>query len=363
MPWTSKTIMDQRLEFVALSCGGRLAHAELCRRFGISRKTGYKWLQRAGPDVAVLDAANRSRRPLSSPWQLSASIETQILRLRNDYPAWGARKLRALLEPLLEAGQVLPAASTVHQVLVRHGCITAEASKASEPFHRFEHPAPNILWQMDYKGHFPLLNGQRCHPLTVLDDHSRFNLVLHASYNEQTAPTQQALIQAFRRYGLPQRMTMDNGSPWGNDRQHGFTPLTVWLMQLGIRIGHSRPYHPQTQGKDERFHRTLKLEVLRNTSFANTEECQQRFDQWRELYNHTRPHEALNFQTPSNRYEPSNRSFPEHLPPIEYDTHTIIRKVQDHGIIHFKGFEIRTHKALKGRRASRWRTAARRSGR
>src|SRR5262249_9640533 len=160
----------------------------------------------------------------------------------------------------------------------------------------------------------------RCHPLTVLDDHSRFALGLEACANEQGVTVQERLTTIFRRYGLPRRMTMDNGSPWGNDSTHPHTPLTVSLMRLGIGVGHSRPYHPQTQGKDERFHRTLKVEVLHGRTFRDLPHCQAAFDEWRTVYNVQRPHEALAMATPGSRYAISARPFPASLPAVEYDT-------------------------------------------
>src|SRR6266542_1835993 len=188
---------------------------------------------------------------------------------------------------------------------------------------------------MDFKGHFAT-HAARCHPLTVLDDHSRFALGLLACPDQKTHTVQHRLSDIFRRYGLPERMTMDNGSPWGSNAD-GFTPLTAWLIRLGIRVSHSRPYHPQTQGKDERFHRTLKLEVLRRYSFPDLNHAQSRFDIWRGTYNLERPHESLTMQVPASRYRPSPRCFPEALPSIEYDSKDLVRKVQNGGEIWFRG--------------------------
>src|SRR5262249_28011286 len=157
------------------------------------------------------------------------------------------------------------------------------------PYQRFEHDAPNCLWQMDFKGHFATQTA-RCHPLTVLDDHSRFAVGLQACPDQRTETVKDRLTHIFRRYGLPQRMTRDNGSPWGSDADHRFTPLTVWLMRLDIRVSHSRPYHPQTQGKDERFHKTLGLELLRDRFFRDLAQAQRCFDDWRYVYNLQRPH-------------------------------------------------------------------------
>jgi hypothetical protein len=186
--------------------------------------------------------------------------------------------------------------------------------------------------------------------LTVLDDHSRYALVLQACGNEQGETVQEQLKQAFRSYGLPQSMLMDNGSPWGDDRESPWTPLTVWLLRLGVQVLHGRPYHPQTQGKEERFHRTLVAEVLQGRVFRDLPECQARFDEWRVIYNHERPHEALDLAVPGSRYEVSRRSFPEQLPELEFSPTDIVRKVQRNGWISFQGQEWRISKAFRGER-------------
>ena len=201
---------------------------------------------------------------------------------------------------------------------------------------------------MDFKGHYRLGNGERCHPLTVLDDHSRYSLGLQACRNELTETVQQQLTATFRRYGLPERMLMDNGSPWGNDLAHQYTPLTVWLLRLGIGVNHSRPYHPQTQGKDERFHRSLKVEVLAQRTYGDFGCMQIRFDQWRYCYNHVRPHEALGMAVPASRYQLSHRSFPEQLRPLEYGAIDHVRKVQSDGKISFRNHEFCVGKAFRG---------------
>ena len=167
---------------------------------------------------------------------------------------------------------------------------------------------------MDFKGHFPLLSQQRCHPLTVLDDHSRFNVCLQALANEQGLGVQQALTQTMRCYGMPEWIITDNGGPWGDGYAHSYTALSVWLIRLGIGLSHSRPYHPQTMGKDERFHRTLNAEVICLEPLRDLAHAQQRFDLWRPIYNFERPHQGLDLQPPSSRYRPSARVFPEHLP-------------------------------------------------
>jgi transposase InsO family protein len=227
--------------------------------------------------------------------------------------------------------------STVHAILVRHDQIDPAESPKHRPWRRFEHAEPNDLWQMDFKGHFATGDGKRCHPLTILDDHSRFVVCLQACENETTQSVQSHLIRTFRQYGMPVRMTMDNGAPWGSSLIHRDTPLTVWLRRLGVRVSHSRPYHPQTQGKDERFHRTLKAELLRYRTFETFWSVQPAFDSYRDVYNQRRPHHAIGLKTPIQRYTMSSRSFPEYLPPIEYGQHDQVRTVDEKGRIRFNG--------------------------
>ena len=334
--------MTLRQEFLSLAQQVGANFSQLCDRFGISRKTGYKWRRRYR-DKDVTSLADRSRRPQHSPRRSEPAIEEKVLAIRDQY-GWGARKIKAVLE---RDGHGPLAKSTVHSILLRHERVNV-LEKTACTSQRFEHERPNQLWQMDFKGHFRLGNHERCHPLTVLDDHSRYSLCLQACRNEQTATVKEQLTAAFRRYGLPERMLMDNGSPWGNDLVHRFTPLTVWLLRLGIAVSHGRPYHPQTQGKEERFHRTLNVEVLANRLFSDFERIQFRFDEWRHCYNHVRPHESLDMKVPASRYEPSPRSFPEHLPLIEYSSIDQVRKVQDGGRISFRRRQFRVGKAFCG---------------
>lgn len=338
MPWQEVSTVQSRIEFVALAeQGGNIR--QLCRRFGISPTTAYKWL---GRHRTGADLADRSRRPVHSPQRVEASTEQAVLALRQAHPNWGARKLKRRLTDL---GHTLPAASTVHAILVRQGCISAHASEAATPFQRFEHPAPNDLWQMDFKGHFALREG-RCHPLTVLDDHSRYSLCLAACTEESAVTVRQHLIATFRRYGLPRRMTMDNGAPWG-DTGH-YTALDVWLMKQNIAVSHSRPYHPQTQGKDERFHRTLKAEVLQGLMPGDRQSTQRALDHWQHVYNHERPHEALALDVPARHYRASSIEYRERPAPPEYDDPKRVRRVQIDGWIHWAGHTYRVGTAFTG---------------
>jgi len=346
MPWNEVSTVSLRLEFVTLAAVEGANVRELCRRYGVSPPTAYKWISRFREGGAEA-LADRPRRPASSPARASESVEAEVLRLRDEHPAWGGRKLHRRMIDL--GRRDAPAASTITAMLRRHGRLAADAP-ASAPFVRFEHDAPNRLWQMDFKGHFATAVG-RCHPLTVLDDHSRFALGVVACGDERDATVRNCLTALFRRYGLPERILCDNGSPWGAvGNGSRYTALGVWLLRLGVGVCHGRPYHPQAQGKDERFHRTLKVEVLQGRSFDDLAACQRRFDPWRESYNHRRPHEALGLAVPASRYRPSGRPFPETPPEWEYGPTDSVRKVCGAGAISFQG---RLHDVGKAFRSDR----------
>jgi len=292
---------------------------------------------------AMLD---RSRRPGRSPGKVQDSIERRIEEVRVAHPAWGGRKIRSRLQAL-HGSLELPSASTIQQVLKRRGLLIESASGPARTFIRFEHELPNDLWQMDFKGHFAVGSG-RCHPLTILDDHSRFALAVAGCGNERAVTVRGVLERVFARYGLPRRILCDNGSPWGDDAASPETQLTVWLMRLGVRVTHGRPYHPQTQGKEERFHRTMNAELISNRYFKDLIHFQSLADPWRDQYNHIRPHEALDMQTPATRYQPSRRSMPAALPTIEYDQTDQVRKVDACGWISFRGQYHKIGKAFAG---------------
>lgn len=344
MPFHEVSIMESRIEFVKLACQDGANIRQLCRRYRISSATAYKWIRRyqVNGDEGLVD---RSRRPRHSPKRSAPEFENHVLRIRDEQSAWGAVTIRRILK---NEGIEVKAASTVHAILIRHGKIDPDESKKHQAWQRFEHPTPNDLWQMDFKGHFAIRNGQRCHPLTVLDDHSRFVVCLKACENEKKETVQQHLTSVFRQYGLPLRMTMDNGSPWGSDANHRDTPLTVWLRRLGVRVSHSRPHHPQTQGKDERFHRTLKAELLRGRNFDAFLAIQPVFDDYRIVYNQRRPHQGIGLETPIHRYQVSPRHFPERLPSIEYPSSDTVRIVDEKGKVSFKGWKISVGKGYRG---------------
>jgi transposase InsO family protein len=343
MPFEDKSAMSQKLELVRLALSGEANVSELCRRFGIGRTNAYKLLHRYRIEGEA-GLAERSRRPQSSPLRSPAAVEAAALKVRREHPSWGGRKIAKVLA---RQGQGAPSPSTVTGILRRNGIELGAMGGGAKPFIRFEHPAPNDLWQMDFKGHVAMHTG-RLHPLTVLDDHSRFSVVLAACANEAADTVKSHLIEAFRRYGLPWRIAVDNGSPWGDHAESRFTTLTTWLIETGVSVSHSRPYHPQTLGKDERFHRSLKAEVLA-VPFKDLAQARLALEQWRGIYNAQRPHDALAGAVPMDRFTISPRQYREAPKPFEYADGDIVRRVQRHGWISFQGRPIKMSKAFAGK--------------
>lgn len=345
MPWQEVSIMEQRREFVRLAMQEGVNRRELCRRFGVHPDTGYKWLARF--DAGETGLVDRSRRPQTSPQRTMAKTEARVLSVRDAHPAWGARKIARVLQ---NEGIVVPAVSTVHQILRRNGRVVPPSGGDIARL-RFEKPAPNLLWQMDFKGWIKLVTEQRCHPLTIVDDHSRYAIGLEACADERATTVQNRLEPVFRRYGLPDAFFVDNGTPWGDGSGHHWTRFGVWLLKLGVTVVHSRPYHPQSRGKNERFHRTLKAEVFALKRFRDLGQVQRALDRWRTVYNLDRPHEALGQDVPASRYRPSTRSMPNQLPSVHYEEREIVRSVSTtKPYVSFKGRLWKVPEAFCGER-------------
>jgi transposase InsO family protein len=344
MPWKECDRMSLRQEFVMFASQQNFKMNRLCKRFGISRKTGYKWLKRAQEGEGLQD---HSTRPLHSPNRTSDVVEGLILHVRDAHPSWGGRTIRGHLA--LRGIDNLPMPSTITRILQRNGRISTEESAKHIPWIRFEREAPNELWQMDFKGHFPV-GSARCHPLTVLDDHSRFCVCLKSCCGETRELVQSGLVEVFRRYGLPDQINVDNGPPWGwaGQPRSYLTSLVFWLIRQGIIVSFSRPDHPQTNGKIERFHRTLKAEVIQTRYFKSFSEVQSAFDNWLPIYNTERPNQAIEGATPITRYRPSTREYCEKLPEIIYSPDDVIRKVSHRATCNFRGRDIWIGKAFRG---------------
>lgn len=327
MPWKEETVEQQRTNFIILANEECCNFSALCREFGITRRTGYKWLERYRQGESLSD---QSRAPCYRPRQTPAEVEELILTVRHNHPTWGPRKI---LRHLVNKGnEALPSPSTVASILKRNHMIPPEQTACRMPFRRFERDVPNDLWQMDFKGHFGMCDGNRCHPLTIKDDHSRNLLCLDAYDNEQWMSVKGSLDRIFLEYGLPNTILSDNGTPWGNSKQ-GYTPFELWMMQMDVLPIHGRPLHPQTQGKEERFHRTLNEDVLKRIPIRNLAHAQEVFDAYRIEFNTERPHEALGLDVPAQHYRKSYRSMPEKLVEPTYDHGRTLRKVNYKGYI------------------------------
>ena len=335
-----------RMQFVKEMSQPGVNRREVCRRHNVAPKTGYEYLRRynEGGEAAL---EPRSKRPHKSPGRLDEATEQRVIELRQEL-RWGPRKIRWRLEQ--EGWLRVPAKSTVEEVLKRNGLVTEERSRKSRPHQRFEHERPNDVWQMDFKGHFPLRCGERCHPLLVIDDHSRYLLALRACRNERRETVQPILVELFRANGMPVRMLMDNGAPWGRPAEGSYSSLEMWLIRLDVRISHGRAHHPQTQGKVERLNRTLPEEMP--LDFEDFAAAEQSFRVYQPRYNEERPHEALGMRVPASRYVPSERSYPEELPKVEYEEGDQVRRVQKGGWIHYGGREWRVGRAFEGERVA-----------
>jgi transposase InsO family protein len=313
--------MDERVRFVGRILDGE-AMSEVCREFGISRKTGYKIVNRYRQE-GVDALTDRSRRPVRYANQLPEPIERLIVTAKKDKPHWGARKIRELLVRKLAGDVRIPARSTVHAVLDRHGLVSharqrqrfkAEGTELSQAVR------PNDLWCADFKGEFKLGNGRYCYPLTVSDQASRFILACEALESTKETPVIEAFARLFRERGLPIAIRSDNGLPFASPNGlYNLSRLSVWWLRLGIALERIRPGHPQQNGRHERMHRTLKAETTRPAG-ANSLQQQGRFDRFVSEFNEERPHQALDMKTPAELYTPALRAY-EGLPELQYPFH------------------------------------------
>lgn len=332
MPWESRTVKEQREGFVEAAVH-RSNFSAVCREYGITRKTGYKWVER---HLAGEDLIDQSREPHRKPHKTPPEVEAEILRVRADNPGWGAKTIRQVLENEGVAG--LPSARTVNAVLRRYGCIEEEESQKRKAYLRYEKEACNEMWQADFKGEFKTKNGKDCYPLDILDDHSRFAIKIAASDTTANVVIP-AFKDAFLDFGLPKAILTDNGAQFAGFR-NGYTQFEKWLMCLDILPIHGRIKHPQTQGKIERFHRSMKNEFLKYHDFEDAAHANYALQGWREKYNYSRPHEALGMKTPGAVYVPSTRQLPARIKRWEYDGRFHVIKVNSWGYVRFDRFQV-----------------------
>jgi len=351
VPWSVPNVMSIRLEFVAEAFGRRRSFNALCKQYGISEKTGYKWLARFrafGP-AALADA---SHQPQSCPHETPARQRELLVALRRSHPTWGARKLRQVLATEHPEWS-WPAASTITSVLHRAGLIQARrARRHPGPSGGARGPVaattPNALWTIDYKGQFRTQDGRWCYPLTIVDAASRYLLACVAHRHPSTSGTAAVLRQCFRTYGLPDAMLSDNGPPFGAPRApRGFSRLSLWVRSLEIAPHFIVPGHPEHNGRHERLHRTLKADATKPPA-GSLRQQQHRFNHFRTEYNSVRPHEALAMRAPAAVYHPSSRIYHAHSAPLPYPPHFHQRRVTSAGLIWWQHEDIYLSQTLAG---------------
>ena len=331
MPWKDKTVEELRKEFAEAAEQSENFSA-LCREFGITRATGYKWLNRYRDEEPMSD---RSRRPNITPNKTPETIEQKIIELRMEHPGWGAKKIRAVLE---NRGTDMPCAKTVNNILNRYNCISHEESLKHKAYVRFEKEQCNEMWQTDFKGEFKMQNGKYCYPLDIFDDHSRY--VIQIKPAESTANLVLPVFRdAFFTYGMPNSVLSDNGAQFAGFRQ-GYTQFEKWLMKHDVLPIHGRIKHPQTQGKIERFHRAMNQELLKHYTPKDLTDAERVFSEWRNCYNNERPHEALGMKRPSDIYRPSVRTYYDDVPKYEYGGQFHVKKVNSWGFVRFAHYQV-----------------------
>jgi putative transposase len=331
MPWRQTSPMDQKMQFIADYLRQTLSIIELCELYGVSRKTGYKWIERYlkhGP----LGLEERSRQPHSSPHQTPRHVVEAFIELRRHHPAWGAKKLLSILQKR-HPSWPLPARSTVCDILRRNGLVPKTRHRR-----HIGHPgkptsqilAPNEVWSADFKGHFKTGDGRYCYPLTVADGYSRCLLGCQALSSTRVPEAKPVFTRLFKEFGLPKRIRTDNGVPFATNTLARLSQLSAWWVRLGILPEFIEPGKPQQNGRHERMHRTLKAETTRPPA-ATRRAQQHKFDRFRQEFNFERPHEALDMHTPASRYEVSPREMPTQLPPLEYPDRFEVRYVSANG--------------------------------
>lgn len=339
MPWKDKTVEELRKEFVE-AAERRENFSALCREFGITRATGYKWIDRYEKQEGLSD---RSRRPKTAANKTPKETERQIVQTRSLHPGWGAKKIKKALE---NKGSEMPCVKTVNNILNRYGCISQEEALKHKPYTRFEKERCNEMWQTDFKGEFKMQDGTYCFPLDIFDDHSRYVIRIKPSTSTANIvlPT---FREAFYEFGVPNSVLSDNGAQFAGFRQ-GYTQFEKWLMNHDVLPIHGRIKHPQTQGKIERFHRAMNQELLKHYTPTNIQDAERMFDEWRDCYNNERPHEALGMRCPSDIYVPSERVYCDQVKRYEYGGEYHVIKVNNWGYVRFDRWQIYLSETMIG---------------
>ena len=336
MPWKESCHVEERMKFVArLRSGERMT--DLCREFGISRKTGYKLAQRF-EDYSAVGLLDQRRVPERIPHRTSREVAELLVELRQRHPTWGPKKLRTRFIAAHPAIAV-PAASTIGELLKKRGLVVPK-KRRSHPLVGYSPlchaEAPNDVWCVDFKGQFRLGNGRYCYPLTVTDAYSRMLLTCEGLESTRGDSAQRTFEESFRRWGLPRAIRSDNGAPFASQGIAGLSRLSVWWLRRGIRLERIEPASPQQNGRHERMHRTLKAETTRPAG-ANMLQQQERFDRFQDIYNKVRPHEALGQRPPAELYQPASQRFPARISEPDYPLHDLVLKVQKAGHLYMPG--------------------------
>ena len=354
MPWKETRPVEQRIQFIAaVAEDPRGNFARLCERFGISRAKGYKWLRRYD-ELGAAGLEDRQPIALSCPHRTPPAVIDRIVELRKGHPFDGPKKLRARLLAAGDAEIVVPAASTIGEILDRHGLIRPRRIRLRAPrsTHALEEALEaNDLWATDFKGRFACADKTRCHPLTVSDDATRFLIKCEGLREPRAAPVREQFERAFREFGMPMRIRSDNGPPFASTSIGGLSHLSVWWIRLGIVPERIEPGQPQQNGRHERMHRTLKQHTATPPA-ATFVEQQRAFDRFRADYNDHRPHEALAQTPPSRHYHPSFRPMPAVLRELEYDDDVAVRAVNGTGIVSWKAARFQVGSVLCGQRVA-----------
>ena len=350
MAWKERTIMEQKVEFICEWRTGKYTITDLCKAFDISRPTAYKLIHRYEKE-GLEGFLNRSKSPQNHPNKTLGSVEQKIISLKENHRLWGAKKIRRLLFNECDKN-IIPSVVTVHNILGRHGLVKPQkrVKRVKPVYPIFDPKACNEVWSADYKGKFLMGNKVYCHPLTIADSRSRFLFVAKGHYHENLKLAKAAFTKVFRTYGIPKQLHTDNGSPFGSVAAlQRFTRLSYWFIELGIMPVFSDPAHPEQNGRHERMHRDLKAACAKPSSY-DLKAQQRRLNSFVKEYNHIRPHEALDMETPASVHRFSTRPFPERISNYDYQSEMKVLKVTQNGAMRWGAYNwVYLTASLKGK--------------